>query len=80
MLGLQTCRLRNRGHRLCQILSLLSFLALNLLCRTGRFEAHIWDCGKQVYLGTALNFGFKAIRSISKVCQGARACVSYEMN
>ena len=20
-------------------------------CRTGRFEAHIWDSGKQVYLG-----------------------------
>jgi AP2 domain len=33
------------------IRSTSSYRGVTHHCRTGRFEAHIWDSGKQVYLG-----------------------------
>lgn len=39
------------GHRKSPMKSTSRFRGVTHHCRTGRFEAHIWQSGKQVYLG-----------------------------
>ena len=50
-------------------------------CRTGRFEAHIWEEGKQIYLGgfateeqAALAYDIAAVR-----CRGEEAMTNFAL-
>ncbi|URD77670.1 AP2 domain containing protein [Musa troglodytarum] len=45
--------------------------------RTGRWESHIWDCGKQIYLGKiSTSFAYYDLRSLIVFALGFNCCVS----
>ncbi|THU56831.1 hypothetical protein C4D60_Mb11t21350 [Musa balbisiana] len=46
--------------------------------RTGRWESHIWDCGKQIYLGkVSTSFAYYDLRALIIFVLGFNCCVSF---